>query len=315
MRADMLANAFCIMTDATGFSVQPGPRDGGPRRPCRKGHFFVQIADRDHILFDYTPKHTTEAVRAIFNGFAGVVQADAASVYDALFKTEAEAANEQDDEHGACTEAACWSHARRKYWAAALAKERVAREALLRISKIYEIDSEIQKGRPPPSKIKQLRQNHLARLVDEFLDFAATEYERVKDQRGSLRSALGYSVRQADALRTFLQDGRLRLDNNLSEGALRKVVRIRDASLFAGSDDHAESAAALLSLIASARLHGIDAERYLRDMIRLVPQWPRERFIELAPKHWAATRARIDSAQLDLQVGFIDVPALDATPQ
>jgi len=70
----------------------------------------------------------------------------------------------------------------------------------------------------------------------------------VRDQWGALRSALGYSVRQVGALRAFLHDGRLRMDNDLFEGQPRKVVRIRDASIFAGSDEHAEAA----GLIASA---------------------------------------------------------------
>ena len=102
-----------------------------------------------------------------------------------------------------------------------------------------------------------------------------------KTEPAHLRSALGYTVRQQESLRAFLNDGWLRLDNNLSESALRKVVRIRDAALFAGSDDHAESAGHLLSLIASARLHGLDSELYLREMILVVPQWPRERYLKL----------------------------------
>jgi transposase len=106
-----------------------------------------------------------------------------------------------------------------------------------------------------------------------------------------------------------LDDGRLRLDNNLSENALRKVVRIRDAALFAGSDDHAQSAGYVLSLIASARLHRLDPEAYLRDLIRVLPFWPRERYLELAPKYWPQTRTQLDAAQLAQPVGIIDVPS------
>ncbi len=303
MRADALANAFCIATDATGFWIQPGAREG-PRRPCRKGHYFVQIADRDHILFEFTAKHTSEVVRALFKGFEGYVQADAASVYDALFRPS----GDDDDDGKARREVGCWSHARRKYWEAAFAQEPVAREALLRIAKLFALDAKLRGKRRPPSQIAALRREHLAPLVDELLDFAAREYERVRDQRGALRSALGYTVRQANALRAFLGDGRLRLDNNLSERELRKVVRIRDAALFAGSDEHAEAAGHLLSLIASARLHDLDPEAYLRDLIRVVPHWPRDRFLELAPKHWATTRDRLDPNQLLAEVGPLTVP-------
>jgi len=303
MDADALARAFCIATDATGFAVQPGSRDG-PRRPCRKGHYFVQIADRDHILFKFSPKHTTKAVRAMFKGFEGYIQADAASVYDALFRPT----GDEDDDGKQRREVGCWSHARRKYWEAAFAKEPVAREALLRIGKLFALDTKLRGKRRPPSKIARLRDEHLRPLVEDFLAFAEREYERVRDRRGSLRSALGYCVRQADVLRAFLDDGRLRMDNNLSEGQLRKVVRIRDAALFAGSDDHAEAAGHILSLIASARLHELDPERYLRDVIRVLPHWPRERFLELSPLHWRATRDRLDPRQLDAELGPLRVP-------
>ncbi|MCP5044296.1 MAG: IS66 family transposase [bacterium] len=306
---DSIDNAFCMLTDATGFSVQPGRfenTENNKRRPCSKGHYFVRIADQDHVLFDFVKRHNTNSVRAMFKGYAGYIQADASSVYNALFRP----AEPDDPEDDGCVrlEVACWSHARRKYWEAALAKQKVAREALLRIAKLFELDARLRKGNPP-SKIKKLRNQHLRPLVDELLEFASVEYERVKNERGSLRSALGYSVRQADALRAFLDDGRLRLDNNPSESELRKVVRIRDASLFAGSDGHAKSAGHILSMIASARLHHLDPERYLRDIIRVLPYWPRERYLELTAKHWTATRAKLNHAQLAAELGRIDVPA------
>ena len=306
-REEALATAFCMATDATGFAIQPGPSDDGKRRPCRRGHYFVLIADRDHIFFEFKAKETSAEVRAMFRGFEGYVQADAKSVYDALFRPPDP--EDPDDDKCIRIENGCWSHVRRKFWEAAFGGNVVAREALMRIGRIFELDAEYRKH--PPVKIKELRDRHLRPHVVAFLDFAKVEYAKVKNTRGSLRSALGYCVRQRDALMAFLDDGRLRLDNNLSENALRKVVRIRDAALFAGSDEHAESAGHVLSLIASARLHHLDPERYLRDLIRVLPFWPRARYLELAPKYWASTRATLDLAQLAAPVGVIDVP----TPQ
>ena len=82
MRDDALAHAFCIATDATGVLVQPIP--GGDKQPraCARGHYFVQIADADHVFFEYTAKETSAAVAALFRGFSGYVQADAKSVHD-----------------------------------------------------------------------------------------------------------------------------------------------------------------------------------------------------------------------------------------
>jgi hypothetical protein len=108
---------------------------------------------------------------------------------------------------------------------------------------------------------------------------------------------------------TFLADGRLEMTNNGSERALRPIASGRKAWLFCGSDDHAESAAELMSLIASAKLHKLDPERSIRDVIRVVPHWPRDRFLELSPNCWAATRARLDQVQLAAEYGPLDVPA------
>jgi hypothetical protein len=93
----------------------------------------------------------------------------------------------------------------------------------------------------------------------------------------------------------------------------------RKAWLFCGSDDHARTTAPLYSLVASARLHRLDAEEYLRCLIRLVPIWPSDRMIELAPLFWARTRARLDPARLAAEFGRIDIPIesldLNAAPE
>jgi transposase len=104
------------------------------------------------------------------------------------------------------------------------------------------------------------------------------------DQRGLLRTALGYAHRQRSPLTRFYDDGRLRLDNNRSERELRRIAVGRKAWLFVGSDDHGQAAGNLLTLIASARLHRLDPEVYLRDLFRVLPHWPRGRFLELCPR-------------------------------
>lgn len=86
MRKEALATAFCIATDATGVLVQPTPRPDKKRQPCRRAHFFVQIADADHVFFEYTPVETSAVVSQLFRGFSGFVQADAKSVYDVLYR-------------------------------------------------------------------------------------------------------------------------------------------------------------------------------------------------------------------------------------
>ena len=159
-----------------------------------------------------------------------------------------------------------------------------------------------------PIEIKRLRDAHLRPHLDAFFAWAALEYDKVRDQRGILRSALGYAVRQKDALLRVLDDGRLVLDNNRSERALRSIAVGRKAWLFVGSDDHAESAGHLFSLIASCKLHRLDPEAYLRDLLRVLAHWPKDRYLELAPKFWADTRARLDPAELANEIGPLAVP-------
>jgi transposase len=302
-KKDALANAFCLATDATGVAVQPIPTGDKKRQPCRRAHFFVQIADRDHVFFEFTPRETSAAVAQMFKGFDGYVQADAKSVYDILFRPPDGKAAEKDRR----LEVGCWVHGRRGLWEAAIVlKSEVAREGLYRIKRMYDADQSFR-GKPP-DEIKRLRNTHVRPLVEAFFAWVAVEFEKVRAIRGPLRSAFGYLIRHKDALMRFLDDGRLRMDNNHSEGQLRKIATGRKAWLFVGSDDHGTSAGHLFSLIASARLHDLDPEEYLRDLFRVLGQWPRDRYLELAPKYWAKTRARLDPGQLANELGPLSIP-------
>jgi transposase len=307
---DARRHAFCLSTDATGVAIRPEPLPDERRQPCKKGHFFVVLADKKHVFFEYQPKHTSAAVCDMFRGFSGYIQADAHAIYDALFRGEA-----VDDASDAPIEVACWSHARRRFWEAAVSGFPVGREGLLRIRKLYDLDQAWDDL--PPSARHQKRQTILKPFVDEFFAWVRVQNDLTSQERGLVNKALGYAVRQELALRRFLDDGRLRMDNNRSENALRIVATGRKAWLFFGSDDHAEAAANLYSLIASSKLHGLDPERYLAEVIRVMPYWPRDRYLELAPAYWARTRARLDQAELLAELGHVTVPSapLDTAEQ
>ena len=291
------------------FFTGPTPLvDGkGKRQPCRKGHFFVTLADRDHIFFEYQTKHTSAAVWEMFKGFSGYVQADAHAIYDALFRGTPPKGVDDDEATRAPppTEVACWSHARRKFWEAAVCKHRVGLDGLRLIDKIFEADRLF--ADMPPSHRKENRDLIVRPLVDAFFLWAKGEQVNTKE-RGLVATALGYALRQHDALRRFLDDGRLRLENNAAERALRTIAIGRKNWLFCGSDDHASAAANLFSLFASCKLHGLDQEAYLSEVIMVMPYWPRDRYLELAPKYWARTRARIDADELERPLGPITVP-------
>jgi transposase len=302
-REDALRTAFCIATDATGIGVLPEPRPDGGHQPCRRGHYFVLIADRDHVFFEYTPQENSAVVAEMFKGYSGYIQADAKSVYDVLFREPEKPPPEGSPPK---EEVGCWSHCRRKFWEATRAKNEVAREGLARLGRIFALEATWKAA--SPEVIKQRRNDHLRPHLEAFFAWAEAEYEKVRDQRGLLRTALGYAVRQQEPLKRVLDDGRLIIDNNRSERALVQIAVGRKAWLFVGSDGHATSSGHILSLIASARLHGLDPESYLRDLFRVLAHWPRDRYLELAPKYWAKTRARLVPEELAAEIGPLAVP-------
>lgn len=313
-RDEAMRTAFCIATDATGVKVQPGRRADRQRQACRRGHYFVQLADEDHAFFEYTPKENSASVAAMFEGFSGYVQADAKSVYDVLFATPEErrrrlarlSGEEVETDDCVRKEVACWSHCRRGFWEATIAKDPIAREGLARIGRIFALE-ERWGDRSPAEKLR-LRAEYARPHVESFFAWVEGEKAKVAGTRGLLPKALGYASNHKEALMRYLEDGRLVLDNNRSERALRTIAVGRKGWLFVGSDDHGAAAGHLLSLIASCRLHDLEPEAYLRDLFRVLAHWPRDRYLELAPKYWAATRARLDAAELAVEIGGLTVP-------
>jgi transposase len=311
MRKEALGSAHCIATDATGVRVQPEPREDKQSQPCRRAHFFVQIADADHVFFEFTPEETSEVVDRMFEGYTGFVQADAKSVFDVLFRVVEDRARPPEEHaskrEAACTEVGCWSHARTKFWEAAVAtQDVVAREALARIMRMFHLDA-MWKNTLPDVR-KDLRDRYLRPHVESFFAFVEEAFVDAQHRRGMLRSALGYCRNQKAALMRFLDDGALEMTNNRSERQLRRVATGRQAWLFVGSDLHGVTSGYLLTLIASARLHRLDPEVYLRDVFRVLPHWPRDRYLELAPRYWRITRARLRSDELEQEVGWLTIP-------
>jgi transposase len=305
MFVDARDNCHVLSTDATGAAIQPEPSTDGRRQACKKGHFFTVVADCDHVLFHYTEAHSSEAVRGLFKGFSGHLQCDAAPVYDVLERGVPTLLPE-NDEDTQLSLVGCWAHCRRYFFEAAITKHRSALEGLKKIREMFRVDAQFAKI--PPRERKRRRAIELAPLIDDF--FAWVEQARRTETGRTLATrALGYANNQQLELRRVLEDGRLALDNTRSERALRRIVVGRKNWLFYGSDVHAQSAAAIFSIVASCRLHRIDAYDYLCDVQRLLPYWPPERLIELAPKNWSATRARLDDDELAKPAGVITVPA------
>jgi transposase len=289
-----------ISTDATSALIQPVKSDNGQRQACKKGHFFTAVVDTDHVLFAYAERHTQEFVKKLFHGFDGFLQCDAHSVYDILERGPPK----QDDEVG-ITLVGCWAHCRRGFFEAAICKYPVGIQGLMRIRALYAADEAFRAL--PPTKRKAMRAEHLRPLLADFFEWVK-QARAITEGRNLATKALGYAFNQEKELLRVLDDGRLPLDNTRSERSLRKIVVGRKNWMFYGSDTHAESAAAIFSIIASCRLHAIDPEQYLDEILRVLPYWPKERHLELAPKNWKATRVKLRADELAAPLCSFTIP-------
>ncbi len=153
-----------------------------------------------------------------------------------------------------------------------------------------------------------MRDAHVRPLIDSFFLWVK-EARASADGRNLATRAIGYAHNQEAELRRVLDDGKLPLDNTRSERSLRKIVVGRKNWMFYGSDAHAENAAAIFSIIASCRLHSLNPQQYLDEILRILPYWPRDRYLELAPNNWLATRAKLDPDELNAPLCSFTIPA------
>jgi transposase len=306
MWTDAIANAQVISTDATGALIQPAKSaKDGRAEACKKGHFFTAVVDCDAVLFAYVEHHSSESVKQLFGGFRGYLQADASNVYDVLER------GRPDDSEERLTLVGCFAHLRRYFFEAAICRYPAGLQGLMRIRAIYAADEAV--GRAPAAERQALREQHVRPLATSFFDWARGARQSAQG-RNLATKALGYAANQEAELLRVLDDVNLPLDNTRSERALRKIVVGRKAWMFYGSDTHAEAAAAIFSVIASCRLHRLDPFAYLDEILRVLPYWPRHRYLELAPKHWAATRTRLRPEELAAPLSAFEIPAESALP-
>jgi transposase len=271
MWKDALAAPY-LCVDATGVLVQHPEK-------CKRGHFFVVASPERHVLFAFGEKHNSAAVDSILGDYKGVLVADAHTVYDHLYLK------------GEVREAGCWAHTRRYFFKALPSEPQRARVALAFFRNLFEAERKL-KNVSADERRSQRKTEH-ALIVTAFETWCDEEALKVLDET-PLAKAITYARNQRAALRTFLDDGRLPLDNNWSERELRRIAWGRDNWLFVGSEDGGEAAARFISLLASCQLHGLEPHAYLRDLFCLLPQWPESEMLDLAPARWEQTLRRVD---------------------
>jgi transposase len=223
-------------------------------------------------LFFYSADRKGEHPQAHLKEFRGVIHVDAYAGFNELF-----AGNR-------IAEAGCWAHVRRKFFDVhAATASPIAKNALDRIGQLYRVEAAIT-GAPPDDRRRERQQQ--SKPIAEALRAWADETSRKLSRKSELAAAFRYMRARWAALVRCFDDGRLALDNNPAERALRCVAVGRKNYLFAGSDAGGRRAAAMYSLIETAKLNGLNPQLYIADVLARIADHPARHIAELLPWNW-----------------------------
>ena len=221
------------------------------------------------VWFAYSPDRKGERPREHLKLYQGALQADAYAGFHHLYKG------------GAIYEVACWAHARRKFHEIHIAHASpTTSQAIERIAALYAIEAEIR-GSTPESR-KNIRQARARPLLDSMRLWLEATLAKLS-AKSDTAAAIRYALSRWRALTRYSDDGQLEIDNNAAERALRVVALGRKNFLFAGSDSGGERAAAMYSLLGSAKLNGLDPEIYLHYILERIADHPISRINDLLP--------------------------------
>jgi transposase len=281
MRDELLRSTKLFVDETTAPVLDPG------RGRTKTGYFWALARDDRSwqggappaVVYSYAPGRRGDYAMALLKGYTGVLQTDGYAGYRALADPKRAG--------GPATLAFCWAHWRRQFFDLAKSPPApIATEALKRIAELYEIEAEIRSK--SADQRRAARQEKTKPLVAALRGWLETTLARLAGG-STIAQALRYGLNHWDGLVRFLDDGRIEIDSNTVERSMRPIALNRKNALFAGSDEGAENWAMLASLIETCKLHGVNPEAYLTDVLtRLVNNWPNSRLAELTPWGWAA---------------------------
>ena len=240
--------------------------------------------DKPALIYQYHPTRSGEVPKNLVNGYQGYIQTDGYKAYNFLDQTEG------------IVHIACWAHARRKFHEVIKARKPTkkgkpqkpgsAEKAMSFIGKLYQVESRADKAELSPDQRCELRQAEAVPILEAFKKWLDKRSQQTPPQ-GLLGIAINYTLGQWDRLTSYVQDGRLRPDNNLVENAIRPFVLGRKNWLFSGHPRGADASAAIFSLIETAKANGLEPYAYLRYIFEQLPltDGAPEEYKKLLPQH------------------------------
>ncbi len=260
-----------MWTDDTYVTVLGAKGEGG----SFQGNFWPYIGDHQHpySVYDFTPNRCRDGPARFLEGYAGYLHADAYTGYDAIFSGIGSKVHE----------VACWAHARRKFFEAVGNAPRETHTVLEWVRQLYDLED--QACDLTVDARQKLRASESIPVLDKIESYLA-ELSLTAIPKGKLSKAITYARNQREALRRYTEDGRLTIDNNISERTIRHQAIGRKNWLFIGSETAGPRAAVLSTILAGAKRHHIEPWAYVRDLlVRL--HGDATSLEEMLPDRWA----------------------------
>jgi transposase len=274
LKRTLINRARYLQVDETSIRVQ----DSDTKGKCHKGYYWVYHDPLDRLVFfDYQNSRSRDGPEKMLSDFSGFLQTDGYAGYDAF------------GSRSSITHLACFAHARR-YFVDAVVNDASNRAEwmLLRIQKLYDVERLARQSGYSHEQRCELRQTEALPVLSEMKAWLETERQQVLPKSG-LGQAMAYMLKFWQRLNLYTTDGRLEIDNNLVENAIRPVALGRKNYLFAGSHDAARRGAIIYSLVVTAQLHDVEPFRYLKDVIARISDYPHKQLADLLPQNWKRT--------------------------
>jgi transposase len=277
MRNELLESGVVQSDDTTIKYLEPPG-------PAKNGYLWAYVGADQTVVYDFTSGRSREGPGAFLAGFRGILQVDGYAAYNGVF--EATGAGH----------AACWAHVRRKFEKALETEPQEAAEIMQQIQTLYRVEQQICDRSEPLSaeEIVAIRERDALPVIEALKPTLIQHRERALP-KSRLATAIEYAFGQWPYLETYIHDGRVAIDNNSCERAMRKVAIGRKNWLFTGSVEGGSYAATLYSLIETCARLKINPHQYLTDVLVRVGSHPQSRIAELTPRAWAAARAGLNT--------------------
>jgi transposase len=269
LRAELLQHRVLHADETPVAMLKPGY--GKTHRAYLWAYATGAFENTKAVVYDFCASRAGEHARTFLGDWKGSLVCDDFSGYKALLAA-------------GVTEVGCLAHARRKFFDLHAANQsQIAQSALEQLARIYEIEREVKEL--SSEQRQAVRQERTKPVLDALLEWMTLQRRKVPDGSATAK-ALDYSLKRWAALTRFIDDGQLPVDNNWIENQIRPIAIGRNNWLFAGSLRAGQRAAAVMSLIQSARMNGHDPWAYINDVLRRLPTHPNSRIAELLPHYW-----------------------------